>query len=128
MARTDPKYVRLAEHMANRIVADIEGGSGWSISGMQVKTFPDEETEPTACRYVRSQLVAGLLEPAGKAEYDEVLAGNRAMEEAAGRGGSNGPSQGEESAGGLQEAQVQEAGRQVAGNLAKKRAASTEGS
>lgn len=74
----DPKYVRLADHLADSTVADIAGGSGWSIAGRDVREFPEEEG---AARYVRSRLVQGLLEPAGKAEYDEVQNANKAVAE-----------------------------------------------
>lgn len=65
----DPKYVRLANRLSLQTIADIaEYGSGWSISGLDVKEFPDDE----AARYVRLKLGQGVLEPATQAEFDEV--------------------------------------------------------
>src|SRR5215471_2315257 len=65
---TDPKYVRLNDYMSSQTIADIQGGSGWSISGAEVAPFPKEED---AARYVRQQLAVGILEAASKAELDE---------------------------------------------------------
>lgn len=65
----DPKYVRLVEHMQSSVIADIVGGSGWSIAGNEVKEFP---TRPdSAKRFVRQKLVANILEPASAAELKE---------------------------------------------------------
>lgn len=65
----DPKYVRLATRLQEGIVADVLG-SGWSIAGLDVRKFPEKDKE--AQRFVRSRLNSGLLEPASKAEWDEV--------------------------------------------------------
>lgn len=65
----DPQYVRLTNRLGLQMVADVTGGSGWSISGLDVKEFPDDEDEAA---YVRVQLGRGVLEPATKAEYEEV--------------------------------------------------------
>lgn len=65
----DPKFVRLADHMSDRTISDIAGGSGWSISGRDVRPFPKRADQQ---RFVRQKLAANLLEPAGKAEFDEV--------------------------------------------------------
>lgn len=64
----DPKYVMLANRLTNGMVADIEG-SGWSISGLDVKEFPSTEG---AARFVRHALREGKLEPSSRAEFDEV--------------------------------------------------------
>lgn len=64
----DPKYVQLTNRLSQGIVADI-GGSGWAISGLDVKEFP---TTDAAARFVRAELRSGKLEPVGKAEFDEV--------------------------------------------------------
>jgi hypothetical protein len=66
---TDPKYVRLAPHRADRTITDIAGGSGWTISGGDVQPFP---TRKDAARFVRQRLAQGILEPASKAELDEI--------------------------------------------------------
>lgn len=78
----DPKFVRLAEHLADSTIVDIAGGSGWSIAGRDVQEFPEEDQQ--AARFVRSRLVQGLLESAGRAEFDEVQAVAEAVAEAAG--------------------------------------------
>jgi hypothetical protein len=51
-------------------MADLE--SGWFIGGNDVKSFPDPENHPGAANFVRDKVRAGHLEPASKAEYDEV--------------------------------------------------------
>jgi hypothetical protein len=65
----DPKFVRLANRLALQMVADVTGGSGWSIAGLDVKEFPEDEEQAA---YVRVQLGRGVLEVATQAEYDEV--------------------------------------------------------
>lgn len=65
----DPSYVRLANRLTRGIVADI-GNSGWSISGFDVKPFPKDDE--AAARFVRRELRDGKLEPASKAEHEEV--------------------------------------------------------
>lgn len=64
----DPKYVRLATRLSRGMVCDVEG-SGWSISGLDVRQFPEGNV---ASRFVRSKLNAGLLEPASKSEWEEA--------------------------------------------------------
>lgn len=64
----NPKYVRLADHMVNGCCVDME--SGFSISGYDVQPFPEEDRD--ASRFVRRKINAGVLEPAGQAEYDEA--------------------------------------------------------
>lgn len=66
----EPKYVRLAERLTGQVLVDIT--SGWSISGLDVKEFPDKEKYPRAARFVRDKLRRGALEPASSAEYEEV--------------------------------------------------------
>lgn len=66
----DPGHVRLAERLNDRVLADVN--SGWSISGLDVKEFPDPSKYPNAARFVRDKLKRGALEPASKAEYEEV--------------------------------------------------------
>jgi hypothetical protein len=65
----DPQFVRLNDNLADHgSLADVTG-SGWSIGGMDVQEFPDEEV---AAAYVRGKLRLGVLEPASRAEYDEA--------------------------------------------------------
>lgn len=71
MAET-PQYVRLANRLSRGIVADIDGGSGWSIAGLDVRAFPDKKKNPGAARFVKKALADGRLEPASLAEWEEV--------------------------------------------------------
>lgn len=64
------KFVRLREDLARGGRYDLQ--SGWGISGYDVKEMPDEETEPRAFAYVTGEIRAGRIEPASRAEYDEV--------------------------------------------------------
>lgn len=66
---SDPSYVKLPQRLVGGLVADVDGGSQWSISGLDVRGFPED---PAAARFVRASLNAGKLEPATKAEWDEV--------------------------------------------------------
>jgi len=66
---SDPNFVRLANRLGLQMVADVTGGSGWSIGGLDVQDFPEDEEQAA---YVRQQLGRGVLEPATQAEYDEV--------------------------------------------------------
>jgi hypothetical protein len=77
--REDPPYVRLANRLSRTILADIgaAGSSGWSISGLDVKPFPKEDK---AARFVRHELRDGKLEPAGKAEFEEVQDTHKAVQ------------------------------------------------
>lgn len=65
---TNPEYVRLADHLVHGLIVDTDG-TGWSISGLDVKPFPDNREE---ARFVKRQLNAGKLEAAGVAEYEEA--------------------------------------------------------
>lgn len=76
----DPKYVRLASHMQRSMLADITGGSGWSISGTTVLPFPPR-TRRDQQRFVRQKLAAGMLEVASKAELDEQMEANEQYDE-----------------------------------------------
>jgi hypothetical protein len=75
MASSDPKYVRLSNRLSFGMQADVDG-SGWSISGLDVKEFPATDG---AARYVRKMLRDGKLEPASRAEFDEVQEGNKTV-------------------------------------------------
>jgi hypothetical protein len=65
----NPKFVRLADHMVHGMCVDLD--TEWSIAGYDVKEFPEDRDQ---ARFVRSKITAGVLEPAGQAEYDEVHA------------------------------------------------------
>lgn len=65
----DPQYVRLNDSLADHgSLADVTG-SGWSIGGMDVQEFPEDDD--VAASFVRGKLRAGVLEPASRAEFDE---------------------------------------------------------
>lgn len=66
---SDPKYVRLSVHRSRTMLADVAGGTGWKISGLDVKSFPSNAREAD---FVRRNLRSGNLEPASRAEYEEV--------------------------------------------------------
>lgn len=70
----DPKYIRLAAARQLTMVADVLGGTGWSISGADVKPFPENDREKD---YVRNLVRSGVLEPCSKAEYEEVQERNK---------------------------------------------------
>lgn len=63
----DPQFVRLVDRMARSTQVDLN--SGWSIAGLDVKEFPEDEL---AQDYVRSAIRRGTLEPCGQSEYDAV--------------------------------------------------------
>jgi hypothetical protein len=73
MAKNDPKFVRLAPRLSRGCISDVMA-SGWSISGLDVKPFPDGTNgrAKAAAKWVRRQLAAGVLEPCSKAEYEDV--------------------------------------------------------
>jgi len=73
---SDPNYVRITNRLSFGVVADIAGGSRWSISGNDVKEFPKDKT---AKRFVRKMIANGRLEPASKSEYEEVQENRRTM-------------------------------------------------
>lgn len=65
---TDPKFVRLSQAQSRGILADVSG-SGWSISGRDVRPLPDSLD---GLRFVRKHLRSGRLEAASLAEYEEA--------------------------------------------------------
>lgn len=71
MAKNDPKYVKLADRLVRQILADIAGGTGWSISGLNVKEFPSDKY-PLSQGFVRQQLARGVLEAASQEDFDIV--------------------------------------------------------
>lgn len=70
----DPKFLRLRQGVSNR----HDPVTLWSISGNEVVAFPDD---PQAQKFVRAQLAQGILEPAGKAEFDESEQGDAPLPE-----------------------------------------------
>lgn len=70
----DPKYVRLVAARQLTMVADVLGGTGWSISGADVRPFPEGAQEKD---YVRDLVRRGVLEGASKAEFEEVEERNK---------------------------------------------------
>lgn len=64
----DPEYVRLVTRLQTGMIVDTFG-SGWSISGMDVRKFPKDRA---AAKYVRAAVNEGKLEPASQAEWEEV--------------------------------------------------------
>jgi hypothetical protein len=106
-----PTHVRLAERLNRGIIADVEGGSGWSIAGLDVKEVPSETDEPAAHRFVTQALRQGKLEAASAGEYQEVQAANEKIAEA----GAFDPEEGES----LNEAAVQAAVRQARKELSE---------
>lgn len=113
-----PSHVRLAERLNRGIVADIEGGSGWSIAGLDVKKVPDEKKEPGAHRFVTTALRQGKLEAASAGEYQEVQEANGLIAEAA----AYNPDEGES----LNEAAVQAAVAEARVALSEQAAARAE--
>jgi hypothetical protein len=69
---SDPKYVRLSDRMSNGSLVDTY--SHWGITGLDVQEFPTDSA--SAQTFVRDNLRKGLLEPASKAEFDEVQEAN----------------------------------------------------
>lgn len=65
-----PKYVRLTNRLSGRTCVDLN--SGWSISGLDVVEVPERKASPNAHRFIREKLNRGILEPASRAEYEEV--------------------------------------------------------
>lgn len=111
----NPSHVRLVERLNRGIVADVEGGSGWSIAGLDVKEFPNAEDEPVAAAFVERQLRQGKLEAATSGEYQDVQAANDTIAEAA----AFNPDAGES----LNEAAVQAAVRKASKELSQAAAA-----
>lgn len=66
----DPKFVRLSNRLTRGMISDTME-SGWSISGLDVKPFPDAKRK-AAAKFVRKQINAGNLEACSRAEYDDV--------------------------------------------------------
>lgn len=75
MATEDPQYVRLASRLTSGTQVDLN--TGWSISGMDVKPFPKENSE--AARFVRSRMNRSILEPATEQQYNFVQEANEAV-------------------------------------------------
>lgn len=71
---SDPKFVRLASRLTRGCCADVNG-SGWSIAGLDVKPFPETNNArgKAQAKFVRKMLGQGYLEPASRAEYEDIL-------------------------------------------------------
>lgn len=69
----NPSFVRLTPRLSRNVICDVQA-SGWSISGLDVKPFPqgDSAKDKAAAKFVRRQVQAGNLEPCSKAEYEDV--------------------------------------------------------
>ena len=65
----DPTHIRLSNNHCHGIVADIEGGSLFSVSGFEVKPFPAADWQTDAAVWVRRQMRSGVIEPAEASEY-----------------------------------------------------------
>lgn len=72
---TNPKFVRLVDRLTNGMYADLD--SGWSISGYDVKEFPEDNNQG---RVVRSAIHSGILEAASQAEFDEIREADAELE------------------------------------------------
>lgn len=79
----DVEYVRLPDRLLAGNVTDVNGGSGWGISGLDVKEMPDATDEPEANQFVVTQLRAGYLEEATAAEHSMVRDVHAAVEKVA---------------------------------------------
>lgn len=112
----DPKYVRLATRLSKGMVCDVQG-SGWSISGLDVRQFPKDTV---AARFVRAKLNAGVLEHASKSEWDE--AHDSSLEEEV---LSQNPDY-KEKASAVQEGRVQRAAREATAKLAERQSADAD--
>lgn len=110
-----PNYVRLVERLNRGIVADVAGGTGWSIAGLDVKEVPDEAEDYRAHLFVLAQLRQGHLEAATAGEYQDVQDANDAIAEA----GAFDPDAGES----INEAAIQAAARKAAKELSQAAAA-----
>lgn len=67
MAPQNPEFVRLADYMTTGMHQDP--ATGWSITGMDVKPFPEDPAEQ---RVVRRLINSGMVEAAGTAEHEEA--------------------------------------------------------
>jgi hypothetical protein len=74
---SDPKYVRLNNELVYSRSLVVDTYSHWSISGLDVKAFPDPERHPAQAEFVRDALRRGLIEVASQAEFEEVQAAHK---------------------------------------------------
>lgn len=65
------QYVKLAPALQDRQIADIAGGSLWSISGIEVKEYPEPQR---AADFARDMFRQGRLVEATQAEFDAYTA------------------------------------------------------
>lgn len=64
----NPNYIQLTDRLQGTSLADVRSGSGFTLSGREVKEFPKD---PDAIRFVRRQMALGNIEVAGRAEFQE---------------------------------------------------------
>lgn len=100
---SNPKYVRLANRLSRGMVIDLN--TGWGIAGLDIKEYPED---PHAALFVKRQIDNGKLEPASRAEWEDVNDDSLINELA---------EQAREAGNGLQEAHVQRAARETRGEL-----------
>ena len=112
---TNPKFVRLVDRLTSGMYADLD--SGWSISGYDVKSFPEDDNQG---RVVRAAIHAGILEAASQAEHDEIREADEAV--AAQRQIEAPP----EKLSNWQENRIQEAAKATRAKLREARAADAE--
>lgn len=62
-----PEYLRLTNRLRRTCAYDL--ASGWGISGLDVRTFPED---PAAAKYALACIRDGKMEPASRAEYEEA--------------------------------------------------------
>lgn len=66
----DPKFVQLRDELVTGIVCDVDDyGTGWSISGLDVKEFPEDEREQ---QFVRDKLARGVLVEGNQAAFEAI--------------------------------------------------------
>lgn len=62
------KYVKLSSVFQDRAIADIDGGTLWSISGLTVAEYPEDN--PGAAVYVDNMIRKAVLVEATEAEFE----------------------------------------------------------
>lgn len=73
---TDPQYVKLSHKASRGMLVDLDMGSGFSISGRDVKEFPSDLPSK---KYVRRELKRGNIVVASAAEFEEAKDGDEAI-------------------------------------------------
>lgn len=62
------KYVKLSSVFQDRAIADIDGGTGWSISGLTIAEYPADNV--AASQYVDNMVRKAVLVEASEAEFE----------------------------------------------------------